>query len=155
MAQKTKVTENKWKAIKILLESGAKYTEINETMGVSNTVISFCKQSETYEEFRHKLYVTSGAYRRKMAAEAKAKQEAQEKAKQEKGKKVAEVAKEVGAVTASELVKDEQKSTQDRQTIVVQASHYMLEEQKKTNELLTAISNKLAMIITDLYGVNK
>ena len=37
-----------------------------------------------------------------------------------------------------------------RQTIVVQASHYMLEEQKKTNELLTLISNKLSFIVDEL-----
>lgn len=34
--------------------------------------------------------------------------------------------------------------------VVVQASHFMLEEQKKTNELLTLISNKLAFIVDEL-----
>ena len=148
MAGKAKITESKWKAIKILINSGATYKEIHEMFDVSNTIISFTKSSESYEEFRHKVYVTSGAYRKKMAA--------QEKAKQEKQKKVAEIAKEVGAVTASEIVKDEPKPVQEsRQTIVVQASHYMLEEQKKTNELLTCISNKLAAIVSDLYGVKE
>ena len=48
------------------------------------------------------------------------------------------------------------KAVQDpTHTVVVQASHYMLEEQKKTNELLTLISNKLAVIISDLYGVKE
>ena len=156
MANKCKVTESKWKAIKILLESGATYKEIGQMMDVSNSIISFSKSSETYEEFRHKVYVTSGAYRKKIAAEEKRKQEEAELAKREKEKKAAEVAKKINAVSASELVKEEPKVVkEDRQTIVVQASHYMLEEQKKTNELLTVISNKLAMIITDLYGVKE
>ena len=43
----------------------------------------------------------------------------------------------------------------ERQTIVIQASHYMLEEQKKTNELLKAISNKLAFIVTELTGAGE
>lgn len=156
MANKPKVTESKWRAIKILLDSGATYEEIKEMMGVSNTIISFTKKSETYEEFRHKVYVTSGSYRKKIAAQEKARKEAEEKAKQEKQKKIAEVAKAVGAITASEIKVDEPKPVQEsRQTIVVQASHYMLEEQKKTNELLTCISNKLAAIVSDLYGVKE
>ena len=38
----------------------------------------------------------------------------------------------------------------DRQTIIVQASHYMLEEQKITNELLKVISNKLLYLVEQL-----
>ena len=41
-------------------------------------------------------------------------------------------------------------TAEHRQTVVVQASHYMLIEQQKTNELLTAISNKLAFIVDEL-----
>ena len=46
----------------------------------------------------------------------------------------------------------EQQGVENRQTIIVQASHYMLEEQKRTNELLAYISNKLAFIVEELTG---
>jgi len=51
--------------------------------------------------------------------------------------------------------KQEEKVSESKQTVVAQASHYMLEEQRKTNELLTVISNKLAAIVSDLYGVKE
>ena len=47
-------------------------------------------------------------------------------------------------------VEEQPQTVEHRQTVVVQASHYMLEEQKKTNELLTFISNKLAFIVDEL-----
>ena len=55
----------------------------------------------------------------------------------------------------SRKAEEPENATADRQTIVVQASHYMLEEQKRTNELLTAISNKLAFIVTELTGAGE
>ena len=141
MAGKVKVTIGIFMAIKSLLKDGATRKECCEYFGLNDATIGHIKNSETYEEYKHKVYTTSPTYRKKMAAI---------KAKEEKAK---EVAKQVNAVPASELVKEEKKEVkEERQTIVVQASHYMLEEQKKTNELLTLISNKLAMIITDLYG---
>lgn len=42
-----------------------------------------------------------------------------------------------------------------KQTIIVQASHYMMEEQKKTNELLTLLNAKLAFIVEELAGKEK
>lgn len=35
----------------------------------------------------------------------------------------------------------------------VEATHYMMQEMQKTNELLKAISNKLAFIVEELTGV--
>ena len=43
-----------------------------------------------------------------------------------------------------------QQVVEHRQTVTVQASHFMLEEQRKTNELLTLISNKLGFIVDEL-----
>lgn len=144
MAKGVKVTESKWKAIKILLESGATYNEIKEMIMVSNTVISFAKKSETYEEFRHKLYLTSGAYRKRMAAEAKTKLGKEIKAQ--------EVANEVKAVRASELIKEEpeEKVVEHQHNVTLVANNYLMEEIKKQNELLTLISNKLAFIVDEL-----
>lgn len=39
-----------------------------------------------------------------------------------------------------------------RQSIVVQANHYMMEELKKQTETLKLISNKLAFIVDELTG---
>jgi len=141
MAKGAKVTENKFKAIKILLQSGAKYQEISETMEVSKVVIGIVKNAETYEEYKHKMYLTSGAYRKKMAAEAKAKEE--EKIRAEKEAKQTTAAKE-------KATGEEVSVVEHRQTITIQATHYMMEEMKKTNELLTAISSKLAFIVESL-----
>lgn len=138
-----KVTETMFNAVRTLLKGGATLKECSEYMGISTSAISLIKNSETYEEYKHKMYLQSGSYRKKMAAIEKAKQKEAEK-----------VAKEVGAVPASDLVKKEpEQVVEHRQTVVVQASHYMLEEQKKTNELLELISKKLGRIIDDLYGI--
>ena len=141
MAKGAKVTENKFKAIKILLQSGAKYQEISETMEVSKVVIGIVKNAETYEEYKHKMYLTSGAYRKKMAAEAKAKEEEKIRAEKEAEQKTAEKEKAKGEGVSV---------VEHRQTVTIQATHYMMEEMKKTNELLTAISSKLAFIVESL-----
>ena len=38
------------------------------------------------------------------------------------------------------------------QTVTIQATHYMMEEMKKTNELLTLLNAKLAFIVEELAG---
>lgn len=50
-------------------------------------------------------------------------------------------------------VKPEETRTVNPTVVRVEATHYMMEELKKTNELLTGISAKLAAIVSDLYGV--
>lgn len=52
-------------------------------------------------------------------------------------------------------VAEQPEAVEHRQTVIVQASHYMLKEQQKTNELLTAISNKLAFIVDELCGTKE
>lgn len=132
MANAPKVTESKFKAIKILIESGATYAEIKEMMDVGNNVVSCIKYSENYEEYKHKMYVmySGSAHRNKQKEQAKA------------------VAAKVGAVPASQLAQPN--VTESKQTIIMQVSNYMLDEQRKTNELLTLISSKLAYIIDQL-----
>jgi putative NIF3 family GTP cyclohydrolase 1 type 2 len=138
MAKGVKMTESKFKAIKILLAGGATYKETAESMGVSTVVVGYCKHSETFEEYRHKIYMTSGGYRKKMAAEKKALAEKLEQKKQEQEK--AEL----------EIQASEPNVVEHRQTVTIQATHYMMEEMKKTNELLKLISSKLAFIVDEL-----
>ena len=136
-----KVTENKFKAIKILLNSGATYAEISESFGVSDYVTRFVKTSETFEEYKHKMYINSSGYRKKVAAEQK-KKEAEEKA-------AAEKAEQEGKKAYSE---PEVQVVEHRQSVQIQATHFMMEELREMKELLKGISNKLAYIVEELTG---
>ena len=153
MSYKTsKVTESVFNAIRTLLKGGANLEECSEYMKVSTSTVSLIKKSETYEEYKSNCYLTSAAYRKRMAA-MKAKEEQEKKKLIEENKKKAEkIAKEVGAVPASEMVKQNQpvQVVEHRQTIQITATHYMMEELKKANELLTLISNKLAFVVDEL-----
>ena len=140
MANYNKMTQGKYKAIKILLNGGASVKEAAEYMNCSTAVVYAVKNTETLEE-----YQAFGAER-----EAKRKQTAAIKAKQEAAKKVAE---QVGAVPAVELVKPQ--VVEHRQNVQIQATHYMETKLDKCIELLTVISNKLAVIVSDLYGVKE
>lgn len=44
------------------------------------------------------------------------------------------------------------KQPEQKQTVIVQATWQMTQEMQKTNELLAAISNKLAFIVEELCG---
>jgi len=129
-----KVNRDRFNVIKMLLNSGCPKSEAAKYMKVSEWVIRQVAKLESYEEYEQMLAERNLAYQKKAAAN---------RANKEKDKQ-----KEV----AEEPVVQQCDS---RQTIVVQASHYMLEEQKKTNELLTSISNKLAFIVEELTGNEK
>lgn len=47
----------------------------------------------------------------------------------------------------------EAQTVEHRQTVTIQATHYMMQEMQKTNELLANISRKLAFIVDELTGV--
>lgn len=54
----------------------------------------------------------------------------------------------------SEIKPEEPAKQYVNPTVVrVEATHYMMQELQRTNELLTGISAKLAQIVSDLYGV--
>ena len=74
------------------------------------------------------------------------------KAKQEAAQKVAA---EVGAMPAAKLAQQTPAAPQVMNPTVIrlEATHYMMEEMKRTNELLTCISAKLAFIVDELCGV--
>lgn len=128
-----KVTESVYKAVKTLIAGGASIKECSEYMHLSSQTVSIIKNSETYEEYKHKIYVTSGGYRKKMEAAEKAKKEAEAK-----------------ELPAQKLIYDKPTATEKQTTVVVQATHYMMEELKQMNETLKCISNKLAFIVDEL-----
>ena len=137
MSRKAKVTESRFKAVKILLASGAKHNECAESMGLSACTIGMINRSETFEEYRNNMYATSGSVRRK--------------------KKEAEAVKAVEDVSKPDVKEDLQRYetpsaqvVEYRQNVTIQATHYMMEEMRKANELLTTISAKLAFIVDEL-----
>lgn len=133
----TKMTKSKFNAAKILFQSGAIIQEVADAIGISKGTAGIVKHSETFEEYQHKISVKSAAYRMKLSAQKEKELQEKQEAERLEEERPAEPEK-------------EQPVVEHRQTVVVQASHYMLEEQKKTNELLTAISNKLAFIVDEL-----
>lgn len=111
---RTKITENIFRAVKIILNDGRGTAEAAEIMGISRNSVLRIAKADNYVEYVNNTYIDG----------LKQKPE---------GKPETEKTPETGG-----------------KTIVVQASHYMLEEQKRTNELLSLISKKLAFIVEEL-----
>ena len=132
MANYNKLTETKYKAIKLLLKGGATVKEVMDYLQISEPVIYGVRNTENYAE-----YVNARAERelkRKQIAAMKAK----EAEKKEEPKPEVKVIPQV---------------VETKQTVQITATHYMTEEMRKTNELLKLISNKLAFIVDELCGV--
>lgn len=125
-----KITKGIFDAAKLLIENGANNTEVARYLKVSSDVVAMFRKSETYEEYQTIMYEYSQNMRKRAAA-SKAKEKEQEK-------------------TAEPTKTEEPKSPT---VIKVEANHYMMEEMKKTNELLKGISAKLAFIVEELTGV--
>jgi transposase-like protein len=138
MANYNKLTESKFKAIKILLQGGATYEETAEYMQVGTSCVYKVKCAESWQD-----YLQANAAR----------------AIADKKKRAKEAAEKVGAVPAATLAKEEEKPVEVvkevRQSVTIQATHYMMQEMQRTNELLAQISAKLAYIVEDLYGTGK
>lgn len=132
-----KVTPGIFEAIKILFSNGSSANEISKFMKMSTDTVYFIRDAETYDDYKAIMYEKSQKYRNKVKAI--------------KAKEAKEVAEKVGAVPAVQLAQPQ--VVEHRQTVQITATHYMMEEMKKTNELLTIISRKLAAIVSDLYGV--
>ena len=130
MAKHNIMTESKYNAIKMIVNGGAKISEAARYLQVSEATVSLVKASETFVE-----------YKNMMAAQTLAQKQARHNTQAQPGTKPqdkpAEVVKEV------------------RQTVTIQATHYMEEQQRRTNELLTQISAKLAFIVDELCGTAK
>lgn len=136
----TKVTHGIFDAAKLLLDGGAAYTEVSKYLKISTDVVAMIRKAETYEEYQTIMFEYSMKNKQRAAA-IKAK---------ETEKNVAQTTPETKAVDTNAV---ETKAVNP--TVVrIEATHYMMEELKKTNELLTGISAKLAAIVSDLYGVN-
>ena len=120
----------KYNAVKILLEGGASSEEVAQTLQVSEATVKLVKKCRSYEEYKQESNTLKYlAKKRKEAAEMTAKEPAPETA-------------------PTQIV-------EHRQSIIVQANHYMMEELKRQTELLKLISNKLAFVVDELTGIEK
>lgn len=130
MAGKIKVTKGVFDAVKLLLQSGATASEIKKYFNICGDVVGWIRQAETYEEYTNANYERNQRRienRQKAAIAAKAKEQQAEQ-------QTAQPAQDV------------------KQTVMVQLPYILTQEIKRQNELLEAISNKLAFIVQDLYG---
>ncbi|MCR5566018.1 MAG: hypothetical protein K6F61_04140 [Clostridiales bacterium] len=141
MANYIHITESLFLAIKSLLNAGATYPEVKKYYGISDNTCRNIRHAETFAE-----------YKQIIAAIAAKNSELKKARKIAKAKKAAE---EVKAVPASELPVPEPdvkpvQVVEHKQSITIQATHYMMQEMQETNKLLKDISNKLAFIVEQL-----
>lgn len=141
MAGKIKVTKGIFEAIKMLTKGGASIDECVEYMGVSHATVSRVRAAENYEDFLQSRRLAAIAVKRER--ELKEQQEQQKKEREKQQEKPAEKPVEQPAQPVPQVI-------EHRQTVTVQATHFMMEELKQQNELLRAISNKLAYIVEQL-----
>lgn len=126
-----KVTPSVFNCIKTLLAGGASHKECADYMKLSTITVGRINRAETYEDYKQSVIM----------------------AKLHSGKPVSVPVPEPTTEPEKEQKPEkmpEPETVERKQTIVIQATHYMMEEQKKTNELLTLISNKLSFIVEQL-----
>ena len=146
---KAKVTKGVFDAVKICLESGNSMAQTAKFMKLSYDVVSMIKDAENLEEYKALMYARSEKTKKnRQIAAIKAKEQ---KAKADTAKQVAE---QVGAVSAATLIQQPERQEKP-QTVNVQVPYYVTNEMREIKELLKGISNKLAAIVTDLYGTKE
>ena len=124
----TKVTQQIFDTVKTLLNSGVSVSNICDMLKISNGVVYTIKLCDDLQGYKQYIKDVNKRSYEKKKKETKKEEPAPEPVQQ---------------------------VIEHRQTVTVQATHYMMEEMKKTNELLTVISRKLAYIVDDLYGSKK
>lgn len=123
MAVHNRLTEEKFDMVKTLLKGGAKAAKVSEYVGLSTHTIYIIGKSDSFQDYQKKVA--------------------------DRIEKKAQRAS--GTDTETEIpAEGEPKVIEHRQTITVQATHYMMVELQKTNELLAGISAKLAFLVEQL-----
>lgn len=120
---KIKVDEKKFNCVKILLESNTPWKEIMDYMEISSTTLGRIRQASTFEEYKQIQIASAISYKQK--------NKPKEEKKEEQPKEVVQV-------------------VEHRQSVQIQATHYMQEQMKEMNEHLKLISAKLAYIVEEL-----
>lgn len=132
--------------IKILLEGKASYTEIQEFTNVGRTTVSRIAHSESWEDYQQQMAAMRAAWHCRVAEKKAEEQAAAEKEKEEKAKAAKAAAEAVKAVPAASLIPQPKADP-------VYGANRICELLTHQNEILKAISNKLAFIVDELTGV--
>ena len=152
---KTKMTEKTFRAVKLMTAGGATMAEIEEYFEISGSTISRIRASESYKDY---CALRSAEYDQR-------KQQKAEKARKVAGQAAVSATAPVCAGPQLQPLQPAQPQAyaapqpaqptqpqvvEHRQTVTIQATHYMMQEMKKTNELLELISRKLTFIVDQL-----
>ena len=127
---RTKITENIYNAVKLILKGGSGTKEAAQVMGISTNSVLRIEKASSYADYIETAYQNGSARYKKQEPKPEPEPPKQEPPKQEAPAQVVE----------------------HKQTVVVQATWQMTQEMRKTNELLAAISSKLAFIVEELTG---
>ena len=119
------LTFQKYNAIRILISSGENVDVIAETFNCKRETVLLVKKCSTYEQYKQEFSAVKFIAKSRKQQETKAQQQP-----------APQPALNVGQVK-------------------IEATHYMMEELRKNNELLTLISNKLTAIMEELGVLNK
>ncbi len=175
---KTKLTEKTFRAVKLMTAGGANIAEIAECFAISSSTVSRrIRTSESYEDY---CSLRAAEYDQRKQERAEKARKAAEQAAEQAAATVAVpqacAAPQLRAFAVSQLQQPVQPQTygasqtqqpqayaapqpaqptqpqvvEHRQTVTIQATHYMMQEMKKTNELLELISRKLTFIVDQL-----
>ena len=140
----TKMTDKLFRAVKIMIAGGATSTEISEYFNISLSSISRVRQAETFQEYRVMQAATYGKRKPAKTQDAPKQSEVVIPAAQQNP-----MAQQNQAVQQPAPAQQPQ-VVEHRQTVTIQATHYMMQEMKRTNELLELISRKMAYIVDQL-----
>ena len=162
----TKMTAKLFRAVKLMTAGGATMQEIADYFTISTTTISRIRAAETFEEYCSIRTVENSKYRKKKAAEQPNLPEtAAQPLQPGPATQQPQPSPQTFAVSQPRLPQAQSQSAQPpqtmpqppqpqivehRQTVTVQANHYMMQEMQKTNELLELISRKLTFIVDQL-----
>ena len=170
----TKMTDKLFRAVKIMIAGGATSTEISEYFNISLSSISRVRQAESFQEYRVMQAATYGKRKPAKTQDAPKQPEVVIPAAQQNP-----MAQQNQAVQQPPLARQNCVALQNppaqqptvfhqlppmqqpapaqqpqvvehRQTVTIQATHYMMQEMKRTNELLELISRKMAFIVDQL-----
>lgn len=122
-----KVNEKLFKAVKAMTASGSSIEDIAEVAKIAPATVSRIRKALDLED-----------YYDDMATVARRNYERRKARREQTTCVVQEVQVEKHSINPT--------------VVRVEATHYMMEEMRKTNELLTLISNKLAFIVDELCG---
>ena len=130
----TKIDQKMFDCVKLLLTSGAAYSEIEKYTGVGKTAIGRIKSSENYQEYKNILAAIAIEQQKKRKDTKVAEEPVQQKPAEEKPKKP-----------------DVLQSTYQMNRLIelINKQNDLIKDQ---NEILRIMGNKLAFVVEELAG---